>query len=269
MWITRLSVLGLLLAAIPASAHEFWIEPEQYQVQSGDELVAHLRNGEEFKGVSLAFFEKRFTRFEIHVNNKAIPVQGRMGDTPAVQTDIAGDGLLIIIHETTPSTLTYREWEKFLRFAKHKDFPQAASDHEARGWDKEVFRESYTRHVKSLMNIGTPSGADRAYGLKTEFVALTNPYLPDFDNEMRVQVNLDGAPRPDAQVEVFERAGKGEPVTVSLYRTDDQGQVTIPVKDGHEYLFDAVVLAPSDLAGTDERAPVWETYWAGLTFAVP
>jgi hypothetical protein len=41
--------------------------------------------------------------------------------------------------------------------------------------------------------------------------------------------------------------------------------VNIPVKSGHEYLLDAVVLRAAD---PDDGA-VWETLWAALTFAVP
>jgi len=37
------------------------------------------------------------------------------------------------------------------------------------------------------------------------------------------------------------------------------------VTQGHDYLFDAVVLEPSP----EDVGAVWDTYWAALTFAVP
>ena len=252
----------------PAAAHEFWIEPEQYQVQTGDPVVASLRNGEKFKGISLAWFENRFTRFDMVLGDTIRPVEGRMADTPALRAQAWDDGLLTVLHETTPSTVTYRDWAKFEKFAEHKDFPTAAAEHDARGWPKDEFRESYTRHVKALIAVGDGAGQDRAFGMETEFIALTNPYDPAFDGDMRVQVNYQNGPRADAQIEVFARAPDGS-IEITLYRTDALGQATIPVASGHEYLFDAVVLRPSPLAGTEERAPVWETLWAALTFAVP
>jgi hypothetical protein len=269
MRLARLCLVLALLSGASATAHEFWIEPERYQVETDAPLVASLRNGEHFKGSSLGWFDRRFTRFEMVLGDDVRPVEGRMGDTPALQaTAPDAEGLLVILHETTPSTLTYREWEKFLKFAAHKDFPDAAAIHEEKGWPKEGFRESYTRHVKALLAVGSGAGADRAFGLTTEFVALSNPYASDFDGTMRVQVNYEGAPRADAQVEVFARAPDGN-VDITLHRTDAEGMAAIPVQPGHEYLFDAVVLRPAARAGDSEDAPVWETLWAALTFAVP
>ena len=101
-------------------------------------------------------------------------------------------------------------------------------------------------------------------GLKTEFVALTNPYAPDFDGTMLVRLLYKGIPRPYAQIEVFDR-GAGGDVTISLHRTNSDGVASILVASGHDYLFDGVVLIAAD---NSEKA-VWDTFWATLTFAVP
>ncbi|MGZ2257868.1 DUF4198 domain-containing protein [Roseobacter sp. A03A-229] len=269
MRLSRLSLIWLLLTSTAAGSHEFWIDPEKYQVEPGAPLAAHLRNGEEFKGITLAWFENRFSRFDVAMADRIDAVAGRAGDTPAMAITAPGtEGLLVVLHETEPSRLTYKTWDKFLKFAAHKDFPNAASDHEAAGWPKEGFRESYTRHAKSLIAVGAGEGQDRAFGLATEFVALSNPYDAGFDGQMRVRLLYRERPRGDAQIEVFDRAPDGA-VTVSLTRTDAAGEATIPVLPGHSYLFDAVVLRPSVEAGTAERAPVWETLWAALTFSVP
>jgi cobalt/nickel transport protein len=268
MGLLRLIVLFFFSSGVTALSHEFWIEPEQYQVQSGAPLTATLRNGENFKGISLAWFDRRFTRFDMISGENVRSVEGRMGDTPALQATAPEDGLLVVVHETTELTVTYRDWNKFLSFVNHKDFSDAVAKHEAMGWPKENFREAYTRHAKALIAVGDGAGSDRAMGLETEFVALTNPYDRAFDGTMRVQVNYQGDPRRNAQVEVFERAPDGA-VAVTLHRTDDAGQAAIPVRSGHTYLFDAVVLRPSPRAETAEGAPLWETLWAALTFAVP
>lgn len=263
-----LSIFWLFADPGPSWSHEFWIEPDQYQVETNGTITAHLRNGEEFKGVSLAWFENRFTRFEIIQGNDTRAVEGRMGDTPALQTTAAGTGLVVILHETTPSKVTYRDWDKFLRFVQHKDFKDAVETHEAEGWSQELFRESYTRHAKALLAVGEGEGADRAFGMETEFVALTNPYATDFDGTMVVRLLYNGAPRTDAQVEVFEKTIDSETV-ITLHRTDASGEARIPVNPGREYLFDAVVLRPAAAAEDNENAPVWETVWAALTFEVP
>nr|WP_295313534.1 DUF4198 domain-containing protein [Roseobacter sp.] len=266
--IKRLFLLTVLVQGFPALAHEFWIEPQQYQVESGNELVADLKNGENFEGVSLGWFEKNFSRFEIVSGNEVMPVPGRAGDFPAMAVEAPGEGLVIILHETTPASLKYNEWQKFLNFAEHKGFDTAEARHIENGWPQEGFRESYTRHAKALVAVGDGAGSDRAFGLETEIVALANPYDAGFDGRMPVRVHYQGAPRAGAQVEVFDRAPDGS-VTVSLAQTDEAGEAEIAVTPGHDYLLDAVVLRESPKAGTAEDAPVWETLWAALTFSVP
>ncbi|MDA0963182.1 MAG: DUF4198 domain-containing protein [Proteobacteria bacterium] len=260
-------VTGLLIAltgAASALSHELWIEAEAYQVSPNAQVVARFMNGEMFEGIKIGWFATRSARFEYALGGKVTRIAPRMGDNPALVTDAPGEGLMVVAYETTPDRVTYREWDKFLAFTEHKDFRGAAALHDARGLPREPFVEAYTRHVKALIGIGGAAGADRAMGLETEFVARANPYTDDLGAGFPVQLFYRGAPRADAQVEIFDR-DPGGAVTVTLARTDAQGRATIPVTPGHTYLLDAVVLRPAPKGGV----PVWETLWAGLTFAVP
>ncbi len=253
-----------LLYAHPAIAHEFWIEPPEFQVQSGAPLVADLRNGTQFSGRALAYLEKRTARFDLVSGARTIAVTGRMGDIPALQAEAPGEGLLVIIHQTMPSTLTYKKWEKFRAFSEHKDFPDTLARHAARGLPQSNFTEVYTRYAKALIGVGNSIGADMPSGMETEFVALSNPYTDDPRAGFHVELLYQGAPRADAQIEVFDRAPDGV-VMITLRRTDANGRAVIPVQPGHTYLLDAVVIRDAPEGGK----PVWETLWAALTFAVP
>ncbi|WP_299416921.1 DUF4198 domain-containing protein [uncultured Sulfitobacter sp.] len=263
-------ILFATLALAPrASAHEFWIEPTEFQVQKDKPVVADLKNGQLFKGTRQSFFADRNTYFNAMIGDRTIAVTGRMGDRPAIQLDAPDmDGLMIIAHEAAPSSLSYNEWAKFMKFVAHKDFKQAVTIHEARGWPKEGFRETYTRHSKSLVAVGSGEGSDRALGLATEFVALDNPYSPELNGTLDVALFYQGAPRADAQIEIYERDSE-KTVEVTIQRTDAQGRATITVKPGFDYMVDAVVLRPTSDGPIPEGDPVWETLWASLTFSVP
>lgn len=252
-----------------AYAHEFWLEPREYQVEPGAAIAVDLRNGEKFKGNALSYFPSNTTRFEMASGKEITPLEPRLGDTPALQTTApAQDGLLVVLHEAAPSTVIYTEWEKFVRFAEHKDFPQVVEDHIAAGYPQDRFKERYTRHSKTLIAVGDGAGADRAFGLATELVALDNPYAEAFDGQMRVALTAQGNPRADAQIEVYERRGDA-PVTITKYRTDGQGIATFDVAPGGSYLVDAVLLRPAAPDNSIPDAPLWETLWASLTFRVP
>ena len=266
----------VLLAAMcitggAAQAHEFWIEAEDYTVGPGAEISATFRNGEEMVGSTLSYVPGRSARLDMAVGDEVVPVPVRIGDDPAVLVDGLPDGLVVIIHETTPADLTYRDrdgrtgWARFTGFVEHKDLTGVLAAHDARGLPREDVRERYTRFAKALVAVGDGAGSDRAFGLRTEFVALANPYTDDVAGGLPVRLLLDGTPRADAQIEFFARDPDGT-VTIATLRTDADGVGLLPVRPGHEYLVDAVAMAPVE---TDGTGPAWHSLWAALTFAVP
>lgn len=260
-------VLGLLASS--AQAHEFWIEPLAYQVEADGRLEAHLVNGQEFAGTKIPYLPRAFANFLMFTDaNTAARVTGRAGDLPALQQNPLGEGLNVVAYQARPSAITYEEWEKFQNFVDHKDFGDVLSRHQARGLQEEGFAESYSRYSKTLIGVGNSEGADTRMGLTTEFVALTNPYTDDLSDGMQVQLFYLNEPRPDVQVEVFEKAADLS-VEIALYRTDENGIAAIPVKPGYSYMVDHVVLREPSAQMAETMGVVWETLWANMTFAVP
>lgn len=255
----------LALLAAPVSAHEFWIEPADGQLPEGAPLVAQIRVGEMLEGANYSYLPKNFRRFEIALGDRLIPVEGRMGDRPALNMAVEGEGLATVIHVTRDYDLTYDSWEKFANFTQHKDFTWAQARHVERGFSQDKVTERYIRYGKSLIAVGDGQGADRAFGLEVEIVALANPYTDDLSGGFPVQVMYQGAALADAQVEVFDKAPDGA-VEQRLYRTDADGRAMIDVTPGHFHLVDHVELREVD-EGLD--GPAWESVWASLTFEVP
>lgn len=254
-----------LLLALPATAHEFWIDPQAYRVGPGDPIKADIRVGEDFNGPAFSYVPRNFDRFDLVMDGSAQPVEGRLGDRPALSMPAPGTGLAVIVHQSAGQNLTYSSWEKFESFVTHKDFTWALERHLERGFTKDKVREHYIRYGKSLVAVGDGAGRDARQGLLTEIVALDNPYTDDLSQGMRVQVFYDGVPRGDVQVELFDRAPSGD-VTSGTYRTNPDGVAVLPVAPGHEYLADSVVMR--EVEGEPE-GPAWESLWASLTFAVP
>ncbi|WP_371156147.1 DUF4198 domain-containing protein [Jannaschia sp. 2305UL9-9] len=266
-----MSVLSKIFAltcifAAPLQAHEFWIQPVDYTVSSDDAVEASFRNGQLFNGSSLSWIPGRSARFDVIRGDDVRPVPARVGDNPAFGMVGIPDGLLTIVHETTDQSLSYEEWSKWITFAEHKDFTFVLDEHVGRGLPQEGFRESYRRFAKTLIAVGDGAGDDAARGLRVEFVAEANPYTDDLGDGLPVRILFEGAPKADAQIEMFERAPDGE-VAVTLHRADAEGRATLPVKAGHEYLLDSVTILPLEPEVAND--PVWYTLWAALTFAVP
>ncbi len=257
----------VFLSAPLAYSHEFWISPERYNVREGESIVAAIRVGIKFSGSDLSYFPGRFERFDIVTADGIQRVQGVLGDRPALDQTSVVTGINILVHETKDSNLKYKSLEQFTNFVTHKDFSGVLARHAARGLPDFGFSESYRRFAKSLVTVGDTKGADREVGLRTEIVALENPYAGEARSQLPILVLYEGAPRVNAQIEVFAKDDQGD-VEVAFYHTNDQGQAVIDVHAGREYLVDAVVMR--DTGNDDiEKGPVWESLWASLTFKLP
>jgi hypothetical protein len=265
----RLPVLVTLacLAALSARAHEFWIEPLAYRIGPSETIEARLKVGQMFEGSVYRYFPQQFARFDVVRDGTAHRVTGRLGDDPALTMSGLGDGLLIAVHESTDSILTYTDPQVFRNFVTSKGRADVLDRHAERGLPASGFRETYRRFAKSLIAAGSGAGADARIGLRTEIVALANPYVDDISGGIPLQVWVEGAPRALTQVDVFLREGEGD-VTLESYLTDAEGRVTVPARAGAEYLVDAVAILPLPNDDPDE-GPVWESLWASLTFRVP
>lgn len=262
------TVATALSAPSQVLSHEFWIEPLAYQIGTEDMLQGEFVNGQEFEGSELAYLPQRFELFTMSSGMRRSVVENRLGARPALDIAPLAEGLHAISYQSRLSTLTYTEWEKFLKFAAHKDFQDIEAIHDARGLPRSGFDEGYWRFAKALIGVGNSEGSDLRTGLATEFVALDNPYTDDLSDGLRVQLFFMDAVRADAQVELFEKAPDGT-VEITLHRTNDEGIATLPVKAGHSYLVDGVILREPSAIRAEQAEIEWETLWAALTFAVP
>ncbi|MEM6727282.1 MAG: DUF4198 domain-containing protein [Pseudomonadota bacterium] len=250
------------LWASPLAAHEFWISPVDAQVPPGAPLVADIRVGENFVGNAFSYVERNTTRYDLIWQGETVDPEATLGDRPILNRVLPGEGLAIMVYESSNSGLTYDNWQKFVDFVEHKDLRGALERHAARGLPQTGFRETYRRYAKSLMAVGNGAGSDEVVGLATEIVALANPYDPELGETLPVKVLLRGEPRVDVQVEIYERNAAGD-VSVSTARTDGEGVALIAVKPGHDYMLDSVYL-------TERRnRTAWHSMWANLTFSVP
>ncbi|MEP0518622.1 MAG: DUF4198 domain-containing protein [Hyphomicrobiales bacterium] len=261
-----------LSACVAADAHEFWIEPETSQIERGDKIIARLNVGQDLRGSSYSYLPQRFDRFTYTVGDTTAPVEGRLGDNPALDMATSDNGLHIIAYQSNSEILTYTQASKFEEFLEYEGLDWVLDAHKNRGLPETQFKEAYTRYAKSLVQVGPFDDAatqrDRPVGLPIELVAAQSPFKPD-TTSIDVLLLRDGKPLPNIQVATFQQRSDGV-FDRRLTRSNEKGKAEISLQGNGFFLVSAVHMEETDPTEFDEdvvgRKPVWKSLWASLTF---
>ena len=260
--------LLLIAYSIRANAHEFWIEPTQYQFN--DDLInAHLRVGQEFQGMVLMYNPQDFKTFKIlsGSKNKKEKIKGILGDVPAINITTNLDNLLIIYHETKDKYVDYKKFQKFEDFVNEKGYQQLINTHFEKGFPESNFIESYRRYAKSLITLNGSEGKDKKTGLLFEFVLDQNPYKELNSEQMSGTLYYKKKPLKKNLVTIFSKY-KNTNLSIVNTITDDKGKFFFDIEVGREYLLDSVVIYPLK-ADPEKNEPIWHSDWASTTFLIP
>ena len=260
--------LLLIAYSIRVNAHEFWIEPTQYQLN--DDLInAHLRVGQEFQGMVLMYNPQDFKTFKIlsGSKNKKEKIKGILGDVPAINITTKLDNLLIIYHETKDKYVDYKKFQKFEDFVNEKGYQQLINTHFEKGFPESNFIESYRRYAKSLITLNGSEGKDKKTGLLFEFVLDQNPYKELNSKQMSGTLYYKKKPLKKNLVTIFSKY-KNTKLSIVNTITDDKGKFTFDIEPGREYLLDSVVIYPLK-ADPEKNEPIWHSAWASTTFSIP
>lgn len=260
-------ILGIWFGFSGAQAHEFWIQPHEYRIGQGDALVADVRVGVDFRGNPQAYTPQNYIHFNTSNAGGTQPVEGRVGDMPAVNITPTQSGLQVVSLFSTTSRLTWDDFQKFEAFVALHGMPWVLEEHAARGLPETGFREAYTRFVKTLVAVGEGAGRDHYTGMFFELVAAANPYTDDVSGGMPITVMFKGVPLAGKQVDLFYRNAAGELSRLSVI-TGRNGRAVVPNLGAGEYMVNAVhMIAPfeADIARTKI---VWHSLWGSITYRI-
>ena len=255
------------------NSHELWIEPKKYFFEDNEFVIANIKVGQMFEGINLGYFPRSFARFDFFSNNNLMPINGIIGDNPAINFLNKNHGLGIIIYQTNNEYLYYDDWKKFESFVYDKNLDNILKTHLKNKFPKDDFVEIYKRYTKSIIAFKNYKGKDRNFGMETEFV-LQNNYFENKKKEIKIKLFYKLKPRKNVQVEIFEKNEKNE-VKFSKIFTDNLGIVNFTIKPGYTYLLNSVVMRRykkndiiKDISPNNSKV-LWESLWASITFKVP
>ncbi|MGI9318631.1 MAG: DUF4198 domain-containing protein [bacterium] len=257
-------VFLILLYPTCSQGHEAWVQPTNYQISTGSMLTADIRVGQMFKGTTQIYNPERFVVLDVAQGEYRDRVRGRLGDLPAIVHPLKDPGLYIIGYQSSGSTISYSNWEKFSTFIHKEGLDWVLEQHKEKGFPENNFDEVFYRHAKSVVSWRSPQGEDVKLGLPFEIVLLGNPYMGT-STSIEVEVLWRSQPYTAAQLAVFKKSKNGVVIRTN-YRTDSRGRTLFPIQAGHQYLLSSVYMEPRV---SDTDTAVWNSHWASFTFEVP
>jgi uncharacterized GH25 family protein len=252
---------ALILAAHPARAHDFWIEPDNFSPAPGTEVAVSLREGMEFKGNSLPYVNDWFSDFSKVDAGGRTDVISVMGDDPAARIAMKTGALLLGYR----SNRNYTELDaaKFNNYLEEEGIEFIRAERIANNQDDQPAHEYFVRCAKALLQSGR--AGDNVYGTELgyilELIALNNPYSLSVGDELGFRLMYRGEPASNLLVQAFTRA---DPTTKQRVRTDEDGFAKIQLTEAGIWMVKAVNIQP--IIG-DPKAD-WQSYWASYLFAL-
>ena len=262
-----LPALLWLTTALPALAHEFWLEPEAAIVTPDQRVNIRIFIGSDFLGEEMGNLPSLQESVDLFVQGQRSKIAGRMGDLPAFTFQPEVPGLHILRYQSIGNLVTYDSYDQYLRFLKEAQRQDLAAAHDARGLSRDGITEVFVRYAKGLIAVGDGAGPDLFTGMPFELVARENPYQRDGD-AVTFALLLGGEPAPDAALHLFIRKPDGSIDETIRLRSDAQGLVEVPTQQPGFYLLNAIQILPATAEMEAQKGASWQSLWASSTFEI-
>jgi uncharacterized GH25 family protein len=251
------------LGALPATGHDFWIEPATFRPVVGAPLAVALRVGQDFRGDPVPRNSRLISRFVLVSGSGEKAIGGFEGVEPAGLVTVDEPGLSWIAYRSgrTPVTL---EADKFEKYLAEEGLEKISALRQRRGEREKPGQEVFSRSVKSLVMAGAAGGKgfDRVLGLTLEIVLAKDPRKIPSGEAFPVTLLYEGKPLEGALVTAMEQS---EPQRKIKARTDRKGRAKLPLGRQGVWLIKSVEMMPVPPdAGAD-----WESIWTSVTFEIP
>jgi hypothetical protein len=248
------AALSCLVAATPASAHDFWLEPSDGKPPPGKVLSVGLAVGEHFIGDALPRPAEGVERFSfLHAGGES-RVTGGAGEVPAgiVVMPSPAMGLLTYAGGGASVELSLAD---FRRYADAYGLWQAI-DAEG-GWREQgPFRECFYRRAKSAIGAADAGGlSETAQGWDFEITLSMHADA----GTIKGRLLSEGDPVADTLVRLYR---KGDPGFEVKQRTDAGGSFALQLPGPGLWGVMAVSIHRAGFFAACD----WESRWASFTF---
>lgn len=257
--------LCILFMLVQAYAHEYLLLAEDYTLQKGDTLNAHLFVSSGFNVEFERTLQKNITKsFDLYTPEKKINLlpsqQNEQIPVLNYVIDFEGEGLIGMQRDYARIALPPAQFAEYLKEDGLDNIQFDASKTTA------PQREKYSRYIKTLILSGKNTNSDlykKQIGYNLEIILLDNPYTLNAGDSLRVKILFKGQPLANKLIKARNR--KGDENTISQeVKTNEKGETAIYLQRGGIWVIHLTHIT----ACADKTDCEWESFWASYSFAI-
>lgn len=259
----KLTYLLILLFVLPALAHEFWLEPQQYIFSRTDEINIRFKAGEAFTGDNWKGNREKVSELKLYYADI-------VDDLNDALSDEEGDSLQFSIHEEGTAMVTFNNTNSFIELEAEKfnaylleDGLQTAIDYRKQHNETDsIGREFYQRSVKTIIQIGAlkTDVYKKQTTLPVDIIPLSHPYKLSNGDTLKVKVLFRGEALINAKLRTWHKLlGK---VRDTSFVSNEKGEISFPVSTTGEWMVSCVTM----IRLTDDPKAQWQSYWGSVTW---
>jgi uncharacterized GH25 family protein len=249
--------------ALPAWAHDFWIQPNHFLAAPDGSISLTFEAGHGPDRQRSPISARRITRFaEVKPDGQAVDLRGML------DYRLQGAGIHLLFLETDNRAQSHLSSARFNAYLRDEGLTPALRQRAERQSMNEDGFERYSRVAKALIQVGAAGagGQDQAtkvLGLALEIVLERSPYAEPQPAALPVRVLYEGRPLAGGLVKLTNLEHDDAPVETQL--TDASGRARFTMPGGGAWLLNVVWTKPVQQAdGID-----FETVFSSLSFGVP
>lgn len=253
----------MCVTALPASAHDTWLQPRRASVLPGTIAQLDLTSGGKFAAPDTAIMSDRIDVARARLNGKIVDIAQRAPEKKSLELRVAlsdpGIATLWLSLASKAIELTPKQARHYL---DEIHAPELLWQAWYAGKKSKQWREIYTKHAKTFVRVGRP----RSDGSWAEPVGIALEVVPEKDpttlragDDFPVRVLRNGSPLADFALGIVREGNTNR----AFKNTDATGRVVFKVVRAGKWLLRGTELRASTKPATD-----WESDFTTLAFEV-
>ncbi|TMI66194.1 MAG: DUF4198 domain-containing protein [Bacteroidetes bacterium] len=257
-----LFAFSLLALFILLSSHEFWLQPNKYIYDRGEEINIRFIVGEDFEGENWQGDSSRINNLIFYYGGVKDIISpnffAEKGDSLQLRQYDEGTSMVTYNSKNSFITLNAKDFNEYLEEEELTDAVEYRKQHDET--DSSGY-EFYQRSIKTIFQVGNIK--DETYKLATslplDIIPLSHPYKISDGDSLTVKIIFKGKPLTNAIIKVWNRRGN-ETLKWTVI-SDKKGLIKFPVATKGEWMVSCV-----KIVRIYEPPTNWQSYWGNCTW---